>query len=301
LTLSGQSQTFECNSSELNPEAKQALGEISAEVAWLQVGGLVFQWTEAHRNEARKLCGPIDSRMDQWKMDEILRRINPVVGINQLHFSTPDLNLQDIPHQDPVEVLKALIRLLTISSRLNHSSSLGGPILPPAQDVARSPHILTLAFERLVLIPFSIVLDVGGIILLLLRHWGDAAVYLGAGLLVAGVGQGLPHRARQSIRDLASGRMTAVRYGDFDMEAGRALSGAMMKMDLIIPGVVGFLWSRQHPAIWSCLVAILAFFVFPCVTFIVCGTWAFQMEKFAAREMNRRFAQEIARRLNADS
>jgi hypothetical protein len=103
----------------LDPEAKQALGRISPELAQLQLVGLVFQWVDAHEEEAELLRREMDLEGDFEELDVALQLINPVVLINRLHCAAPNLNLRDLNHQDPVEATKAVILMFTIIDRMN--------------------------------------------------------------------------------------------------------------------------------------------------------------------------------------
>lgn len=103
----------------LDSEAEQALGMVSPELAWLQVGCRVWQFVDAYPDLAAAMGRKMDLQMDYEDLDVFLQEINPIAGINQLHYIQSDLNLQDLNHQPGVKVLEAVIEMFTISDRMN--------------------------------------------------------------------------------------------------------------------------------------------------------------------------------------
>jgi hypothetical protein len=122
MTDSSEKQIRSRKSPPLDPEADQALGTVSPELAWLQVGGLVMQFVERYPDLANAMARKMDLDMNFEELDELLQLIDPVAGINQLHYIQSDINLREVDHQDPVLVLKGVIRMLTISDRMNRPS-----------------------------------------------------------------------------------------------------------------------------------------------------------------------------------
>jgi hypothetical protein len=102
----------------LDPEADEALGMVSPELAWLQVGYRVRQFVDAYPDLAATMGRAMDLQMDYEDLDVLLQEIDPIVGINQLHYIQSDLNLQDLDHQPGAKVLEGVIKIFTISDRM---------------------------------------------------------------------------------------------------------------------------------------------------------------------------------------
>jgi uncharacterized protein YfaS (alpha-2-macroglobulin family) len=103
----------------LDPEAKQALGSVSPELAWLQVRTLVSQAVEKDLRKAENLRQTANYPVDLTNLLEVLGAFNPVRGVNLLHESNPTLNLQDLMKQSPLAVLNAVLKTLMTNDRHN--------------------------------------------------------------------------------------------------------------------------------------------------------------------------------------
>ena len=102
---------------QLDPEARQALGRISPERAWLQVRTLVRQAIQEHYAEAEKMRLKANYPVDLTNLAEALEIGSPICGINHLHYANPDLKLTNIPKVPCLEVLQAVLNFLTVSER----------------------------------------------------------------------------------------------------------------------------------------------------------------------------------------
>jgi hypothetical protein len=101
----------------LDPEAKQALGRVSPELAALQLRTLVSQVADIYPEETEKLRQKYEYPVDLTNMLEVLGIMDPVRLANQLHYADPKLDLQNLPKQDPLKVLEALLKMFTQSDR----------------------------------------------------------------------------------------------------------------------------------------------------------------------------------------
>ena len=103
----------------LDPPAKFALGKVTPQLAWEQVQALVAQCLEEYYQAAEELRQRMGLAVDLRNLQEVLGITNPVRGINNLHYSNPDLNLKALPEQPPLEVLQAVLKMLLNSDRWN--------------------------------------------------------------------------------------------------------------------------------------------------------------------------------------
>jgi hypothetical protein len=103
---------------QLEPEAKQALGNISPELLKVQLCDMVIWFVEEHWDQAEMLGREMDLPMYYSDLQDLLEVSPPVPLVNQLHYAAPNLNLQDLNHQQPLEVLKAVITMFTTSERM---------------------------------------------------------------------------------------------------------------------------------------------------------------------------------------
>ena len=94
------------------------MGSIPAEVAWEQIGVLISQTFEYQFDQSNAL-------LQQMNMEECLRtsleihlsRINPVVGVNEFLYINKNVDLSNILKEQPLEILKAVLRIFTVSDR----------------------------------------------------------------------------------------------------------------------------------------------------------------------------------------
>jgi hypothetical protein len=101
----------------LDPEAKQALGKVSPELAWRQVQDKVVHLLEEDYREAVQELEAADYPVDLRSLVEVLAVGNPVRAVNNLHYANPNLNLQNLEKQNPLKVLRAVLKMLTSSDR----------------------------------------------------------------------------------------------------------------------------------------------------------------------------------------
>ena len=100
----------------LDPEARQALGNLSPELAWLQIKTAVSRAIEYQFPEADKARQEANFPVDLRNLMEVLEVTNPVRAINNLVYRNPRLNLQTV-EKFPLEALKAVLRMLTSNDR----------------------------------------------------------------------------------------------------------------------------------------------------------------------------------------
>lgn len=105
----------------LTRQAKKALGKVSPELAWLQVGTMVAHVQEQYEEAGEELCRINDLGEDLWNLLEWLGNMDPVKGLNLLNNQVPDLNLRGIPHQAPLSVLEAVLKMAVNRAGLSES------------------------------------------------------------------------------------------------------------------------------------------------------------------------------------
>jgi hypothetical protein len=96
----------------LDPSAQAALGDVTPELAWLWVGDMVYHAADQYQPEAQALAEKLNLDMDFASLDVVLAEMNPVQGINELHYADPSLNLQNLIKQPPLKVLESVIQML---------------------------------------------------------------------------------------------------------------------------------------------------------------------------------------------
>lgn len=105
---------------ELSPEAVQALGTVSPELAWEQVQDLVAGAIEEQPEASLKVLQEADwPGGDLRDLLELLGQLNPVDGINYLVESN-DLLLNNADRNnklDPLMMLGAVLNFLTTNDR----------------------------------------------------------------------------------------------------------------------------------------------------------------------------------------
>lgn len=111
----------------LEAEARQALGKVSPELAWAQVQAHLNQCVEEYYQAAEELRLRYNLPVDLRSLQEVLADFNPVRGVNELHYSTPNLPLNDLMNQPPLKVLEAVLRMLLENDRLLGSKQVTQP------------------------------------------------------------------------------------------------------------------------------------------------------------------------------
>lgn len=97
----------------MSPE--QISTKTSPELAWSQVEALVLQAIEFQYEAAEKLRLEMNYPVDLTDLSEVLAETKPARGIEELQYANPKFNLETIPKQKPLEVLKAVLKMLTES------------------------------------------------------------------------------------------------------------------------------------------------------------------------------------------
>lgn len=113
-------QTVQNRKFPLDPEAHRALGSLSPKLAWEQVQTMVAQCLEEYYRASADLLEQQNLPIDLRNLQEVLGVTDPVRGINNLHYANPDLPLQELPNLPPLDVLKAVSKMLTSSDRWNN-------------------------------------------------------------------------------------------------------------------------------------------------------------------------------------
>ena len=111
----GQTQRYS-----LEPPAREALGKVSPELAWEQVQAMLMQCVEEYYQAAEELRLRYNLPVDLRNLQELLGDwgLNPVRAVNELRYANPNFDLKDIPAQEPLKVLEAVLRMLMLNDRL---------------------------------------------------------------------------------------------------------------------------------------------------------------------------------------
>jgi len=101
----------------LDPSTRVALGAVKPALAWLQVQTLVQQAVLRYWPQAVQVAYQEDLPVDFTDLAALLEQISPELGLNQLHYIRPHLNLRKLMSQPPVSVLRAVVQMLVKSDR----------------------------------------------------------------------------------------------------------------------------------------------------------------------------------------
>lgn len=103
----------------LDPEAKDALDDLSPALVWQQIQGLVFQAFDQYPDQAQKLMDDYQPEYDRERLGLTLRNLNPAVGVNNFQAVNvdPKLNLKDLMKSSPVDVLEKVLFMVTFSDK----------------------------------------------------------------------------------------------------------------------------------------------------------------------------------------
>jgi hypothetical protein len=142
-----------------------------------------------------------------------------------------------------------------------------------------APHIVVRTFERLILFPLDASVLVAGIIFLVERAWLFGGFLLVMSLLLAMVGQGLPHRKMQTARQLYSENV-GQRFGSITREESVGLGKAVIVTAFLVSLVAGAAaLHRDLPWYGVLAYVVLLWFLFPLLSVIFCFVWSWMMEK----------------------
>jgi predicted PurR-regulated permease PerM len=151
--------------------------------------------------------------------------------------------------------------------------------------MGQRPHVLLRSFEFHILFPLSIVFFITSVVYFFGRSWGTGAFFLFVAIGVGGIGQSLPHRKRQSVKELGSGKWIEERYGEISSEESRSLAKAMMWTTLLIALVAAeTAIHRSLSVLWVLIYFISSLILFPVCSFVVVLGWSFILEKIHGRQ-----------------
>lgn len=148
--------------------------------------------------------------------------------------------------------------------------------LPSMED---APHIVVRAFERLVLFPLDICVLVAGIIFLVQKAWLFGGFLLLMSLFLGMVGQGLPHRKKQTAQQLYS-QNVGERFGNITHEESMGLGKAVILTAFLVSLVAGgAALHRDLSWYWVIVYVAASWFFFPLASILFCFAWSWVMEK----------------------
>jgi hypothetical protein len=148
------------------------------------------------------------------------------------------------------------------------------------------PHTVVRAFERLVLFPLDICVLAAGVIFLVEKAWLFGTLLLLIALFVGMVGQSLPHRKKQTNRELYSQKV-GERFGNITHEESMGLAKAVMLTGFLV-GIVGAGAALHRDLSWYWVLGYFvgSWVVFPMVSILFCFAWSWIMEKMYGQPRN---------------
>jgi sterol desaturase/sphingolipid hydroxylase (fatty acid hydroxylase superfamily) len=155
-----------------------------------------------------------------------------------------------------------------------------------------APHIVVRAFERLVLFPLNLCVLVGGVIFLIEKAWLFGAFLLSMSFFLGMVGLALPHRKKQTARQLYSQNIgdsqnIGERFGDITHEESMGLVKSVMLAGFLVSIITaGTALHKELPWYWVLGYFVGAWAVFPLGSILFCLAWAWMMEKRDGRARN---------------
>jgi len=104
--------------SDLEAAAREALGNVSPQLAWLQIRTMFQHEMEEYRGAAESLAKYENLPESLESLAASMEGFLPIPAINYLAESNPDLDLTDIPHLQPLTILKAVLHTQMTNDRL---------------------------------------------------------------------------------------------------------------------------------------------------------------------------------------
>lgn len=108
----------------LEPEALTRLGKLSPQLAWEQVRAAASTVAEQYSRAGADLLKQANLEIDLPGLLEVLGLFNPVRALNLLAYANPHLDLRNLPQQAPLQVLKAVLNLMSCDRYLATGSPL---------------------------------------------------------------------------------------------------------------------------------------------------------------------------------
>jgi hypothetical protein len=146
-----------------------------------------------------------------------------------------------------------------------------------------APHIFVVTFERLILFPLRILFLGEGVFFLIKRAWLFGAFLFLISFFFSMIGVSLPHRKKQTFKELCSQKV-GERFGNITDEESYGLAKAMMLTGFLVSVIAaGTALHRDLPWYWvlACFAGTWA--VFPIGSFLFCFAWSWMLEKISKR------------------
>jgi len=149
-----------------------------------------------------------------------------------------------------------------------------------------APHVVVRTFEVLILFPLDLLVLLAGVTFLVEKAWLFGAFLVLMSLFLAMVGQALPHRKRQTARQLYSQRV-GDRFGDITREESVGLAKAVMLTAFLVSIIAGATALRRDLSwYWVLGYVVCSWFLFPLASMLFCFAWSWMMEKIYGQRRN---------------
>jgi hypothetical protein len=103
----------------LDLEVHKTLGSLKAPVVAEHLRLLANQAMEYQEDEAQKLLDQYNLPIDLTDLTEVLETFDPNKLVNEFHWMNPQVDLQNLLKQPPLQIFEDLVKMLTKSDRYN--------------------------------------------------------------------------------------------------------------------------------------------------------------------------------------
>ena len=143
-----------------------------------------------------------------------------------------------------------------------------------------APHIVVRCFERLILFPLNVIVLLAGVVFLFEKAWTLGTLLVVVSVCIGAIGQYLPHRRKQTTRQLASGKDLGERFGEMTFEESKGFAKAVLWTSLLVGIIAGAgAIHRNLPMRWVVAYIVGSWISFPVLSVGFCFGWSFIMEK----------------------
>jgi len=98
-------------------DAQAELRKVSPQLAWLQLQDLVARAIEEQYEQSQQLAQKMNLPGDLQDLLQFLGVEQPNEALSDFQYANPKFDLQNLPKQDPLKALQAVLKMLLESDR----------------------------------------------------------------------------------------------------------------------------------------------------------------------------------------